>query len=198
MLADLDLLLIAVYCTADDLLPKKPRNARRIVTDAEVVTLCVAQSMLGISSDQRFIATAVKRLGHLFPQLPDREGFYKRREALSDTIEALIAEFASHCPGSTDNVLLVDSTPVECARSCETVKRGGSSSLDDALSNAADYGFCASHSRYFTGSGCTRCSRWTALAREGCAAGELPSPRATSTHENWPQVCSRLAYAVDP
>jgi len=151
MLADLDLLLIAVYCTADDLLPKKPRNARRIVTDAEVVTLCVAQSMLGIPSDQRFIATAVKRLGHLFPQLPDREGFYKRREALSDTIEALIAEFASHCPGSTDNVLLVDSTPVECARSRETVKRGGSSSLDDALSNAADYGFCASHSRYFYG-----------------------------------------------
>ncbi len=45
MLADLDLLLIAVFCAADDLLPKKPGNARRIVTDAEVVTLCVAQSM---------------------------------------------------------------------------------------------------------------------------------------------------------
>ena len=41
MLADLDLLLIAVFCAADDLLPKKPANARRIVTDAEVVTLCV-------------------------------------------------------------------------------------------------------------------------------------------------------------
>lgn len=151
MLADLDLLLIAVYCTADDLLPKKPGNARRIVTDAEVVTLCVAQSMMGIPSDARFIAVARKRLGHLFPTLPDREGFYKRREALSDTIEALTFEFASHCPGSTDNVLLVDSTPVECARSRETVKRGGASNLDDALANAADYGYCASHSRYFYG-----------------------------------------------
>ena len=151
MLADLDLLLIAVFCTADDLLPHKPANARRIVTDAEVVTLCVAQSMLGIPSDARFIATARQRLGHLFPELPDRDGFYKRREALSDTIEALIAEFASHSPGSTDNVLLVDSTPVECARSRETVKRGGASGLDDALSNAADYGYCASHSRYFYG-----------------------------------------------
>ena len=29
MLADLDLLLIAVFCTADDLLPRKPGNARR-------------------------------------------------------------------------------------------------------------------------------------------------------------------------
>lgn len=151
MLADLDLLLIAVYCTADDLLPKPDKNAKRKVTDAEVVTLCVAQAMMGIPSDARFIAVARKRLGHLFTKLPDREGFYKRREALADTIEALIAEFASHCPGSTDDVLLVDSTPVECARSRETVKRGGHSSLDDALSNAADYGFCASHSRYFYG-----------------------------------------------
>ena len=92
MLADLDLLLIAVFCAADDLLPTKPRkNARRIVTDAEVVTLCVAQSLMGIVSDARFIAAARTRLGHLFPTLPEREGFYKRREALSDTIEALIA-----------------------------------------------------------------------------------------------------------
>jgi len=106
---------------------------------------------MGVPSDARFIAVARKRLGHLFPTLPDREEFYKRREALSDTIEALIAEFAAHSPGSTDDVLLVDSTPVECARSRQTVKRGGSSSLCDALSNAADYGYCASHSRYFYG-----------------------------------------------
>jgi hypothetical protein len=38
MLADLDLLLLAVFCTADDLLPEKPKNARRRVTDAEVVS----------------------------------------------------------------------------------------------------------------------------------------------------------------
>jgi hypothetical protein len=30
--ADLDLLLIAVYCTADDLLPRRPENAKRILT----------------------------------------------------------------------------------------------------------------------------------------------------------------------
>jgi Transposase DDE domain len=83
---------------------------------------------------------------------PIGRAIYKRRERLSDTIEALIAEFASHSPGSTDDVLLVDSTPVECARSRETVRRGGQSSLADALSDAADYGYCASHSRYFYGS----------------------------------------------
>jgi len=149
--ADLDLLLIAVFCTAADLLPEKPYNARRIVSDAEVVTLCVAQAIMGIASDPRFRAVATKRLAHLFPRIPQRSGLYKRRERLSDTIEALIDEFAKHSPGHTDELLLVDSTPVECCRSRETVKRAGASSLDDALANAADYGYCASHSRYFYG-----------------------------------------------
>jgi Transposase DDE domain len=151
MLADLDLLLISVFCTADDLLPKRPGNARRSLTDAEVVTLCVAQAIMGIPSDERFVKTAIKRLGHLFPDLTKRSGFHKRRDRLSDTIEALIARFASQSPGWHDDLLLIDSTPVECARSRETVKRGGTSSLADAISDAADYGYCASHSRYFWG-----------------------------------------------
>ncbi len=47
--------------------------------------------------------------------------------------------------------MLIDSTPVECARSRETVKREGASSLGGAIADAADYGYCASHSRYFWG-----------------------------------------------
>ena len=58
MLADLDLLLTAVFCTADDLLPERAKNAKRSVTDAEVVTLCVAQAVIGISSDREFLAVA--------------------------------------------------------------------------------------------------------------------------------------------
>jgi hypothetical protein len=60
--ADLDLLLTTVFCTADDLLPERAKNARRRVTDAEVVTLCVAQAIMGIPSDRRFLAVARKRL----------------------------------------------------------------------------------------------------------------------------------------
>ena len=44
--ADLELLLISVFCTADDLLPEPPRNAQRRLTDAEVLTLCVAQVIM--------------------------------------------------------------------------------------------------------------------------------------------------------
>jgi hypothetical protein len=149
--ADLDLLLTAVYCIADDFLPKPPENARRKITDAEVATLCVAQAIMGVTSDYRFIAVASRRLRHLFPRIPTRDAYHKRRLRLSGQLEALVARFARESPGFVDDVLLVDSTPVECARSRETVKRGGSSSLADALTDAGDYGYCASHSRHFFG-----------------------------------------------
>ena len=151
MLADLDLLLLVVYCMTDDFLPRRAGNARRAVSDAEIITLAIAQAMMGIPSDYRFIGVADRRLRHLFPVLPSRDAFHKRRIRLSGQIEALVAHFSRESPGYSDELLLVDSTPIECARSRETVKRGGGSSLGDALANAADYGYCASHSRLFWG-----------------------------------------------
>ena len=144
MHADLDTLCTSVYCTADDLLPEPPGNARRRITDAELVTLCVAQAIMGIPSDRRFLAVAGKRLSHLFPELPHQSGFHKRRRRLSDTIEWLVGVFASQSPGSHDDVVLVDSTPVECGRSVETVRRS-------ELADYAGYGYCRSHSRPFWG-----------------------------------------------
>src|SRR3954463_6022558 len=105
MLADLDLLLIAVFCTADDLLPERAENARRSVTDAEVVTLCVAQAIMGIPSDRRFLAVASKRLSHLFPRLPQQPGYFKRRRRLAETPEWLMGMFASQSPGCDDDLL---------------------------------------------------------------------------------------------
>jgi hypothetical protein len=188
MLADLDLLLTSVFCTADDLLPTRPGNARRSLTDAEVVTLCVAQSIMGIGSDARFVRIACKRLGHLFPTLTKRSGFHKRRDRLTETIEAMIAVFAAQSPGWHDDLLLADSTPVECARSRETVKRAGSNSLGGAISDAADYGYCASHSRYFWG-----LRLHTLMAPDG-------TPRAmslTSPKEGEREVCLRLLARVN-
>jgi hypothetical protein len=142
--ADLDTLCIAVYCTADDLWPERPANARRELTDAEVVTLAVAQAIMGIPSDRRFLAAARRRLGHLFPRLIDQPGYHKRRCALREAIEWLSGVFAERCPGRFDDLLLMDSTPVECGRSVETTRRS-------ALADACGYGYCASHSRFFWG-----------------------------------------------
>jgi hypothetical protein len=142
--ADLDTLCIAVYCTADELLPAGPASARRTVTDAEVVTLAVAQAVMGIPSDRRFLAVARRRLGHLFPRLPGQSGYHKRRRRLRETFDWLCGVFASACPGFHDDLVLLDSTPVECGRSVETTRRS-------ALAECCGYGWSRSHSRFFWG-----------------------------------------------
>ena len=77
--ANLDLLLTVVYYIADDFLPKRAGNPRRKMSDPEIVALCLAQAIMGIPSDPRFLAVAAKRLVHLFPQPPARDAFHKRR-----------------------------------------------------------------------------------------------------------------------
>jgi hypothetical protein len=142
--ADLDLLLISVYCTADDLLPTRPYNARRRLSDAEIVTLCIAQVLMGIPSDRRFLRAARRALGHLFPTLPTQDALHKRRARLAETLEWLVGVFAERSPGHADDLLLLDSTPVECGRSLETVRRS-------QLAEICGYGYSRSHSRYFWG-----------------------------------------------
>jgi len=142
--ADLDTLCTVVYCTADDLLPEPKGNARRRTTDAEILTLCVAQAIMGIPSDRRFLRVAGDRLSALFPELPRQAGYFKRRRRLAPLLQWFLVIFARQSPGFTDDLLLIDSTPVECARSRETVLRS-------ALADICDYGYCASHSRYFWG-----------------------------------------------
>jgi hypothetical protein len=144
MLADLDLLLTAVFCAADDFLPQRAGNARRRITDAEVVTLCVAQAILGISSDRQFLRAARRQLAGLFPTLPTQDAFWKRRARLAEHIERLMAIFAMDSPGYWDQIALLDSTPVECGRSVDTVRRS-------ALADACAYHYSRSHSRWFWG-----------------------------------------------
>jgi hypothetical protein len=142
--ADLDLLCISVYCTADDLLPERRRNARRRLSDAEIVTLCVAQVLMGLPSDRRFLRAARRQLGHLFPYLPSQDALHKPRARLAETIEWLIGVFANQSPGARDDLVLLDSTPVECGRSLETARRS-------QLADVCGYSYSRSHSRWFWG-----------------------------------------------
>jgi hypothetical protein len=144
MLADLDLLLTAVFCAADDLLPARAKNARRRITDAEVITLCVAPAVLGISSDRRFLRAAKRQLEGLFSVLPTQDAFWKRRARLSEQIERVMAAFARDCPGYWDDICLLDSTPVECGRSVDTTRRS-------QLAVACAHHYSRSHSRWFWG-----------------------------------------------
>jgi hypothetical protein len=116
MRADLDLLCISVYCTADDLLPARPANARRKLTDAEIVTLCVAQVLMDPQRPPLSAGRAPSAWSSV-PVLPTQDAVHKRRRRLTDAIEWLIGVFAAASPGASDDLVLLDSTPVECGRS---------------------------------------------------------------------------------
>jgi len=114
------------------------------ITDAELVTLAVMQALLGFTSEARWLRYATAHLGGLFPYLPRQPGYNKRLRRLARTLNWLIAVLARESSVWTDDVWVVDSTPIECARSRETVRRSD-------LAGWAQYGYCASHSRYFWG-----------------------------------------------
>lgn len=150
--ADLDTLATALYVTTDDLLKSRPELApwrpvvgmKPQVSDAEMVTLAVMAPMLGGGSEARWVRYARGHLRHLFPYLPAQSGYNKRLRRLGGLLDAVLRHLAAATSVFTDDVLVVDSTPVECARSRETVKRSD-------LAGWAEYGYCASHSRYFWG-----------------------------------------------
>jgi len=114
------------------------------ISDAEMVTLAVMQALLGFTSEARWLRHAHAHLEAWFPYLPQQPGYNKRLRALAGTVHWLIGVLAHDTSVCTDDVWVVDSTPVECARSKETVKRSD-------LAGWAEYGYCASHSRYFWG-----------------------------------------------
>lgn len=150
--ADLDTLATALYVKIDDLLTDSPqyRPWRPVVgippqiSDAELVTLCVMQALLSFTSEARWLRHARVHLRHLFPYLPQQPGYNKRLRKLAVTLNWLIRQIAVDTSLWSDDVWVVDSTPIECARSRDAVR--GSD-----LAGWAQYGYCASHSRFFWG-----------------------------------------------
>lgn len=149
---DLDTLATALYVTTDDLLKTRPEvvpwrpavGMKPLLSDAELITLAALSALLGFDDEARWVRYVRAHLRHLFPYLPHQPGYNKRLRRLGPAMAALIEVLAADTSVAGDDVLVVDSTPVECARSRETVKRSD-------LAGWAEYGYCASHSRYFWG-----------------------------------------------
>jgi hypothetical protein len=146
--ACLDDLVIALYVTIDELLGPDPRRGRPgrkpRLSDSELVCLAVAQVLLGCHGEHRWIRFCYCRLGHLFPYLPNQPGYNKRLRQARWLLGEVMAYLADTSPSIDDSLRLLDATPVPCAASRETVKRS-------ALRGLADYGWCASHSRWYWG-----------------------------------------------
>jgi hypothetical protein len=149
---NLDTLATALYVKTDDLLKESPQLAPcrpdvgidPKLSDAELVTLAVMQALLGFTSEARWLRHARAHLRHLFPYLPQQPGYNKRLRRAGSLIRHCIRLLAADATVWSDDVWVVDSTPVECGRSRETAKRSD-------LAGWAEYGYCASHSRYFWG-----------------------------------------------
>jgi hypothetical protein len=142
---DLNTLLTALYVKIDDHLGRRARTGRPPrLSDAELLTLAVAQVMLGVRSEARWLRFVPTHLPGAFPYLPGQSGYNKRLRSALPLIKQLIRVLAVDTDLWADPVWVVDSTPVECARSRPTVKRSN-------LAGWAGYSYCASHSRFCWG-----------------------------------------------
>ena len=100
MTTELDTLLTALYVHVDDHL-KTPRWRGRPprLTDAELVTLAVAQAMPGFHCEARWLrfAHAHAHLHDLFSYLPQRPACNKRLRAALGLVKQVIRSLATDC-----------------------------------------------------------------------------------------------------
>lgn len=144
---DIETLLTALYVVVDDhVIPREGKQPGRPkqLTDAELVCLAVAQHLLQVKGERRWVRYARKNLRHLFPFIPRQSGYHVRAKRAATLVCRAQLYLASLCPSWTDEVRLIDGTPIPCGTSRETVKRSG-------LAGEAGYGFCAAHSRFYWG-----------------------------------------------
>jgi hypothetical protein len=161
--ADLDTLATALYVKIDELLKAAPQLAPwrpRVgippkLSDAELVTLAVMQALLGFTSEARWLRYAGRHLRHLFPYLPGQSGYNKRLRRTAGLLRHLIRAVARDTALWTDDVWIIDSTPVECGRSRETAKRS-------ALAGWASYGYAPAIPATSGGCGCIWSAPWVA------------------------------------
>ena len=176
MTNDLDTLLTALYVEIDDhVVPaRRGRGRRPRLSDAELLTLAVAQVLLGIDGEHRWVRFAWCRLGHLFRYLPGQPGYHKRLKAAAPLLAKAISHLARVSPSWCDDLRLIDATPVPCGTSRETVKRS-------ALAGHAGYGYCAAHTRFYWG---MKLTCWP--PRTGCRSrGVWPTPDSANARCVW-------------
>lgn len=144
MTNNLETLLTALYVFIDDHVvpPRRGRGRRPRLTDAELVTLAVAQTLLGYHSERRWIRFALVNLRGMFRYLPKQPGYHKRLKNVEPLLSKAILMLTEQCPSWFDDTWMTDATPVPCGMSRETVKRS-------EMAGHAGYGYCAAHSRFY-------------------------------------------------
>jgi hypothetical protein len=110
--ADLDTLVTALYVTIDDLFgPRLGPGRKPKLSDAELVCLAVAQVLLGVDTERRWLRFAGRRLGHLFPYLPTPSAYNRRLRRAAALVALALGDLAARAPSWWEELRLVDSTP---------------------------------------------------------------------------------------
>jgi hypothetical protein len=99
---------------------------------------------LGFTSERRWLRHVSRQLAGMFPRRIGQSGYSKRLRKTFFLVIRVIRMLAMDTSLWSDDVWVVDSTPVQCGCSRETVRRSDAAGW-------AEYGYCASHSRYFWG-----------------------------------------------
>jgi hypothetical protein len=113
---DLNTLLTALNVKIDDHLGRPARTGRPPrLTDAELLTLAVAQALLGIRSEARWLRFLPRHLPGAFTYLPQQSGYNKRLRAAVPLLKHVIRMLALDTDLWTDAIWIVDSTPSSAA-----------------------------------------------------------------------------------
>ncbi|GAA3767887.1 transposase [Salinactinospora qingdaonensis] len=149
MTKNLDALLTALYVHLDDHVlpagPQRPKPGRpRLLTDAELVCVAVAQVLLRCDDERRWLRLAPGRIGHLFPRLPCQSEYNRHLRALTPVLLKATVWLARAVPTWQENLRLMDGTPLRCGASRATVNRSG-------LGEIAGYGMDRSHHAFYWG-----------------------------------------------
>jgi hypothetical protein len=128
-----------------DLAPVRPAAGTPLtLSDAELLTMAVMSALLGFTSERRWLRYADKELAGMFPRTIGQSGWNKRVRKAFFLFIRVIRMLAMDTSLWSDDVWVVDSAPVQCGCSREAVRRSDAAGW-------AEYGYCASHSRYFWG-----------------------------------------------
>jgi hypothetical protein len=149
---DIETLATALYVKIDDMLrdwpdlaPPRPATGIPVtLSDGELLAMAVMSALLGFTSERRWLRYAGVHLTGMFPRQIGQSGYNKRLRKSFTLLIRVIRMLAMDTSLWSDDVWVVDSTPVQCGCSRETVKRSEAAGW-------AEYGYCASHSRYFWG-----------------------------------------------